>query len=392
MNHTSDTRNILSDFEAENSDIDVSITDNDMAATIDALVNDVVHGVGDTRPPYPLSTHDAVVEPDSYDKQEADDGYATYPISNTMFYDINYHAQKHPIVNLHVCPYQRQTDMRGRTFVQYFMKLNMGENGEKHSLSFFNNPFFVKNLGEGGDDSTVMECANIMTKIIMASYGTFLEDTSKFEYKGFHADGADFYAFFDMTEVLIVYHMLSMDDPFWTVTVREIVDTGEVCGYPVLPHVTRLFRKHPELVHVVSSQTMQRYTLPRVGYALAEKKNLDRELMFGKNSELVPNLGDEPYFVFKQTYADCLHEDMRPREKIVMRYALMGDDFIHICDENGAVCFATHDFYVQTSLIAHTVTLPAVACDTAGACACDAACACACDAAGAADTKAVCAA
>jgi hypothetical protein len=284
-----------------------------------------------------------------------------YPIGDTMYKDLKHHARAYPIVCIHLCVYQRQTDMRKRPFVQYLLRL---ENGE---LGLYNKPFF-----NSVDGDLYIE-ATSMLRLLMMHYGKFLMDDDMFEYTGFHTDGADFYMFFDVTKTWVAYHLLGMTDPFWTVMTHEIADNEVVCGHPVSQNTRTLFNIHPELVHLIDRENNP-YALPRTGYSLENGKDLDRVLMFGMHSTPLPALGGN-YFQFMDSYADCVRGRTADelKDKIVTRYCLMCDDPIdpapdmvyegdleghegtsyNATDETGRYILAVKDFYAQTTITAY---------------------------------------
>ena len=284
-----------------------------------------------------------------------------YPIGNTMYKDLKHHARSFPIVCIHLCVYQRQTDMRKRPFVQYLLRL---ENGE---LGLYNKPFF-----NSADGDLYIE-ATSMLRLLMMHYGKFLMDDDMFEYTGFHTDGADFYMFFDVTKTWVAYHLLGMTDPFWTVMTHEIIGNETVCGYPVSQNTRSIFNTYPELVHLIDRDNNP-YALPRTGYSLENAKDLDRVLLFGMHSTPLPALGGN-YFQFMDSYADCVRGRTADelKDKIVTRYCLMCDDPIdpapdmvyegdleghegtsyHATDALGRHILAVKDFYTQTTITAY---------------------------------------
>ena len=284
-----------------------------------------------------------------------------YPIGDTMYKDLVHHTSPYPIVCIHLCVYQRQTDMRKRPFVQYLLRL---ENGE---LGFYNKPFFNSANGDLYIEATSM------LRLLMMHYRKFLMDDDMFEYTGFHMDGIDFYMFFDVTKTWVAYHLLGMTDPFWTVMTHEIIGNETVCGYPVSQNTRSLFNTHPELVHLIDRDNSP-YTLPRTGYSLENTKDLDRVLLFGMHSTPLPALGGN-YFQFMDSYTDCVRgrtED-ELKDKIVVRYCLMCDDptdpapdmvyegdleghegtSYNATDETGRYILAVKDFYTQTTITAY---------------------------------------
>jgi hypothetical protein len=284
-----------------------------------------------------------------------------YPIGDTMYRDLAYHARHSPIVNIHVCAYQRQVDMRKRPFVQYFLRF------ENNELAFYNKLVFT---AAGGD---LYVEATTMLKILMAHYGKFLVDDSMYEYTGFHMDRNDMYVFFDVTATWVAYHFLNMSDPFWTIMVREIIDDGFVCGRLVASVVRDLFTMHPELGRMIDRAGAP-YALPRTGYSLEKKKDLDRVLLFGMHSTPLPALGGN-YFQFMTSYDDCVIglTAAELKDNIVVRYGLMCDDPVEpaadmvyegdlegaegtsyfAMDAVGRSILAVKDFYAQTTITAY---------------------------------------
>jgi hypothetical protein len=284
-----------------------------------------------------------------------------YPIGNAMYKDLKHHTKPYPIVCIHLCVYQRQTDMRKRPFVQYLLRL------ENDELGFYNKPFF------NSADSDLYIEATSMLRILMMHYGKFLMDDDMFEYMGFHPDGNDFYVFFDVTKTWVAYHLLGMTDPFWTVMTHEIIGNETVCGYPVSQNTRSLFNTYPELVHLIDRDNNP-YALPRTGYSLENAKDVDRVLLFGMHSTPLPALGGN-YFQFMDSYADCVRGRTTDelKGKIVTRYCLMCDDptdpapdmvyegdleghegtSYHATDASGRHILAVKDFYAQTTITAY---------------------------------------
>ena len=271
-----------------------------------------------------------ILESNDYDKH-----IPIYPISDKMYYDINYHSNKYNYVNLYICPYQRQTDKRYRTFIQYFMYL------DNNQLNFYNKSCCPQ------DWDNIKEYTNTLVKLIMANYRIFLTDNEEFEYNGFHIEDNNFYVFFDMTNVKINYHFLHINDPFWMVTIREIVDLKNVCEYPIDQSVTDLFNKHPELFYLTNKDKSKKYKLPYIGYSIEETKNMDNVLMFGMSSDENGN------YIFNPTYTSCLHNEIN--NKVVIRYAIFDDKFTSLINKEGIFCISTKDYYAQTPINAYNI-------------------------------------
>ena len=93
----------------------------------------------------------------------------------------------------------------------------------------------------------------------MAHYGIVQKDI--FTYMGFHKNRHNFYVFFDISNIWVNHHYLSMNDPFWTVNVSEIIDTRIACCVTISPIISNMFYTNSSLKYLLDYKDAKKSTL-----------------------------------------------------------------------------------------------------------------------------------
>ena len=116
---------------------------------------------------------------------------------------------QYPILNLYICPFQIRESTDRNRFVQYILYRGKNENSEMDDyLSFYSNIYCKRDQYDN-----LYEASSLMMQIVMAHYGKFVQKDI-FTYMGFHKNEHDFYVFFDISNIWVNHHYLSMNDPF----------------------------------------------------------------------------------------------------------------------------------------------------------------------------------
>ena len=266
-----------------------------------------------------------------------DDKNWIYPIDKNMFQDLNYHARSCMYVNLYICPYQVRYGTDTKTpFVQYMMK-KRNDVSQRGNLSDHDNNYIGFHSKTFFDHHTVNinfhDEAVRMMKVMMLGYGKFTKTTENILYKGFRKSGNDFYVFFDISDVWINHHYLSMTDPLWLVNMYEMFVLKEVCSVPISEDLTGFLEKNSDLFDIYYADNT-RVSIPVVGYTIEDKSHMDFIMTFGSCSETYKDLEDS--FVYYYDYDECCKtikkEDIN--KKVVMRHSIIYDNSVDYNDYN----------------------------------------------------------
>lgn len=261
------------------------------------------------------------------DTNRFQESFTDYPIKEKLFADINYHTSSCPTVNLHICPYQLRKGTNGKGFVQYCLRLHKeshdnGDDGNSDCdplLSFYCETYL--NLKAGA--------YNFMNEIdghmrnIMLHYGRLSDG---WEYTGFLKSGNDFYVFVDLNQCWINHHFLSMNDPFWLVSLDEIRNK-KVCEYSISYDVLNLFYTNRCLFDVYGFGNKKIDYKTMTVYSFEERKNMDFTMVFGRERCEHPLLG-ECFTYWKDTsslFVENLMTSSSHSKYVLMRHLIMYD-------------------------------------------------------------------
>ena len=260
--------------------------------------------------------------------------FTDYPIKDKMFLDINYHASSCPTVNLHICPYQLRKGTNGKGFVQYCLQLRKcsldnNDNNDDSLLSFYSETYL--NLNPGAYN--FMNEINLhMTKIVL-HYGTFSDG---WKYTGFLKSGQDFYVFVDLNNCWVNHHFLSMNDPFWMVSLDEI-QNKKVCEYSISYDVLNVFYTNRYLYDVYGFGNKKIDYKTMTVYSFEERRSMDFTMVFGRERCEHPLLGE--CFTYWKDVSSLFVENLMTSSShskyVLMKHLIMYDsvETLETCDE-----------------------------------------------------------
>jgi|TARA_B110000093_G_C12972327_1_gene413452 hypothetical protein len=265
---------------------------------------------------------------------ECEQNTIIYKGVNNLFQDLNYHLNNNISTDdtlsektIHVCGYQINTQTN-TPFLQYLM-FKYDENHDKTP----NKVCFPRFSFLPGSNIDIYRLTTIILDMMFKCY----KKSSRYIYKGFQHINNEYYVFFDCSESSIESHLLTKRNDLWLVTIDEMVNQKQVCGFDIDNGNVDFFLKNEEFVYLHEDDNT-RYEVPMVGYIGCKRDKMEFISIFGNplNNEGILTNGSYYYFTDYKYSIDMFSDNnINNRPNGIVRFAIfLKTHYISLLDES----------------------------------------------------------